>query len=331
MKKIYTLLLLLFMTTGFAQEMYIVNNFNEIKIIDLNDFSVTNLFTIPTSEAGFITDLAFAPDGKLYGVTNVWTIIEIDLVSETFIPVTTLPEGDSYTSLVCNANNELLTSRWLAQELYSHNLDTGVTEFVDNDISSPGDYTFYKGNMVYPGFLNDFIKAYDGSEIVNIGCSVPLLWTFVNDFVDCDTNTIYAMDQFAKLYRYDLETEDYELLADLVSLTGQVYGGATMTEYMASACPVQSLNTVVCSLNTEDFDPYGIELIENPVRSTLRFQIVNPANLSYSIYNLEGKLIRAGKLQNQSIPISEIPTGVYFLQLEDRNGMTAFSERIIKE
>ncbi|WP_461304738.1 T9SS type A sorting domain-containing protein [Aureisphaera sp.] len=332
MKTLGTVFLaLLFFTCSFGQQLYIVNNVNDIKIIDVSDLSVTDLFTIPISEAGFITDLAFSPDGRLYGVTNNWTIIEIDLVGETFIPVADLPEGDSYTSLVCNANNELLTSRWLAQELYSYNLDTGVTTFVDNNISSPGDYTFYKGNLVYPGFLNDFIKAYDGNERINIGCSVPLLWTFVNDFEDCQTNTIYALDQFAKLYRYDLESEDYELLADLVAQTGQVYGGATMTEYMASSCPQESLGTVVCSLNTEEFNPYGIDLIENPVRSTLHFQILNEAPLTYSIFTLEGKLALRGKVQNQRIPISEINTGIYFLELKDENSLTAFTERFLKE
>ncbi len=330
-KSLLVLGFLLFSITHNAQEIYIVNSFNEIKIVNVNDLSVTDLFGIPTSEAGFITDLAFSPDGRLFGVTNVWTLIEIDLTNETFIPVANLPEGDSYTSLVCNANNELLTSRWLAQELYSYSLDTGTTTFVDSQISSPGDYTFYKGNLVFPGFLNDFIKAYNGTETYNVGCSVPLLWTFVNDFVDCDTNTIYAMDQFAKLYRYDLETENYELLADLVSQTGQVYGGATMTEYLASDCPLESLTTVNCSLNTEAFNPYGIEIVSNPVTHKILFTIQNPVSLEYSLFNLEGKKVLQGKLVHLEIPVTEISSGIYFLQIRDHNALTVFTKKIIKK
>lgn len=329
-EKLLYFLLFVFLTAN-SQEIYVVNSINEIKIVNAETFEVTPLFTIDNTQAGFITDLAFSPDGRLFAVTNVWTLIEIDLVNETFIPLANLPQGDPYTALVCNANNELLTARIFSEELYAYNLDNNETTLLDTGISTPGDFTFYKGNLVFPYILNDFIKSYDGTHISNVGCSIPLLWTFVNNFEDCENNAIYAFDQFAKLYHYDLETEDFELLTNLISETGMLYGGATMTEYMASACPVQELSTVICDpLGLEDLENHGIGLKKNPVEDIIHFKFKNIVPETYKLYSVDGKLIRVGDLEDQEISITELNSGMYFLQLFESNGLKVFTEKIIK-
>lgn len=312
-----------------AQDIYVVNSVNELKIINSETQTVTDLFTIDAQQAGFITDLAFSPGGRLFAVTNVWTLLEIDLQNETFIPLADLPIGNPYTALVCNSNNELFTARIFAEELYSYNIDTGDITLVETGISTPGDFTYFKGNLVYPNIMNDFIKAYDGTTISNVGCSVPLIWTFVNVFTACENNIIYAFDQFAKMYRYDLETEDVELVADFVQETGLLYGGATTTEYMASDCPVQTLETVNCEpLGTENFNAYGIALKSNPVESNIELIVAIPYQLSYTLYNTEGRMISQGKVFNHSIPVSDVPPGLYFLQLTEENGLNVFSKKI---
>lgn len=313
-----------------GQEIYVVNNVNDIQIVNVEDLTVTYLFTVPIVEAGYITDLAFAPDGVLYGVTNIWTLLEIDLDTYTFKTIANLPIGDSYTALVCNNNYELFTSKFLSQELYKYNLQTQETSFVANNISTPGDYTFYKGNLVYPGFLNDFIKSYDGINIKDIGCSVSLLWTFVNHFEDCETNSIYAFDESAKLYSYDLETKNYELIADLVSETGPLYGGATTTEYLASACPLQTLETVDCIMNTTSFNPYGISLKRNPVKDFIQLEIKNREPFNFIIYSMIGEMLTTGQVKNNLIPIEKLATGLYFLKLLNPDGLAIFQEKIIK-
>lgn len=330
-EKLICFLLLVFLTVN-SQEIYVVNSVNGIKIVNAETFEVTTLFTVDIQQAGFITDLAFAPDGRLFAVTNVWTLIEIDLQNETFIPLADLPQGDPYTALVCNADNELLTARIFSEELYAYDLDTDETNLVDTGISTPGDFTFYKGNLVYPYILNDFIKAYDGTNIENVGCSVPLLWTFVNDFEACESNTIYAFDQFAKLYRYDLETEDFEILADLVSETGLLYGGATMTEYMASACPIEELSTVLCDpLGVEDLNSFGIILKSNPVQDIISFEFRNVVPEIYKLYAIDGKLVQTGEIDDQAISIFELSSGLYFLHLFEPNGLNIFTEKVIKK
>ncbi|MCW5518999.1 T9SS type A sorting domain-containing protein [Aureitalea sp. L0-47] len=328
-QKLLTLFVLSFFYSLSAQDIYVVNSLNELKIVNSETFTVTDLFAVDAQQAGFITDLAFSPDGRLFAVTNSWTLLEIDLQNETFIPLANLPIADPYTALVCNSSNELFTARILSEELYSYNIDTGDITLVETGISTPGDFTYFKGNLVYPNIMNDFIKAYDGSTISNVGCSVPLLWTFVNVFTDCEDNIIYGFDQFAKMYRYDLETEDFEVVADLVQETGLLYGGATMTEYMASDCPVASLETVTCEpLGTENFNEYGIALKSNPVQTTIDLVVNIPYKLSYSLYNTQGRLVSQGKVYNQAIPVGDLSAGLYFLQLSEENGLNVFSKKI---
>lgn len=309
-----------------------VNSINEIKLINTQSLTVTNLVTVDVLEVGYITDIAFTPDGTLYAVTNGWQIFEIDTSNGEASLITDLPIADPYTALVSNADNQLLTSRTFSEELYSYDLNTGMLELVDNNISSPGDFTFYKGYLVYPNILNDFIKAYDGNSIINIGCSIPLVYTFVNDFVDCETNNIYAFDQFANLYRYELETENFELIAEFFDQTGLLNGGATQTEWLASDCPVEPLETVLCiPLGTKNFNLYGITLKSNPVENTIEFEFTNPMELSYSLFNAEGRLIMEGSIDNNSFSASRLNTGIYFLQLTNIAGLNVFEGKIIKK
>lgn len=314
-----------------SQEVYVVNSINELKIINTESLTVTDLFAIDAQQAGYITDLAFSPDGRLFGVTNAWTLLEIDVQNETYIHLADLPIGDPYTALVCNANNELLTARIFSEELYSYNLDTAEITLVDTGISTPGDFTFYKGNLVYPNILNDFIKAYDGSSTSNVGCSVSLLWTFVNQFTDCDTNIIYAFDEFAKLYRYDLETENIEEIADFFQETGILYGGATTSEYMASACPVDDLGTVLCQpLGINKYNEFGIALEFNPVTNYVQFDIKPDRALNYEIYSIQGIQVMQGKLVNETIDVTSLSIGSYFVRLFDRSQRQLFMQQIVK-
>jgi hypothetical protein len=246
MKKIlliFSFVLYLFGLTG--QDIYVVNGQNELKILH-PDFSLTDLFQIDIAQAGYIIDLAFAPDGTLYGVTNYRYLIEIDLVAESFSIVTVLPAGANYPGLVCNADNELFFNKWLQLELFKYDLDTGNLSFVETGISTPGDFTFYKGNLIYPSFFNDFIKSYDGTQIMNVGCAVPLTFAFVNVFNSCEDNAVYAIDEVSKVYLYDIDGGTYQEVADVFSTAGAIKGAATTSEYMASACPLVMLTEYTC-------------------------------------------------------------------------------------
>ncbi len=99
-------------------------------------------------------DIAIAPNGKIYSLRNGFNtnleILEVDFTNNlaTLIATLPIPTSGSY-SLTCSNNFELfaLGSNY---ELWKYNLITGNSSFVANlGSSSPGDITFYKGNIIF--------------------------------------------------------------------------------------------------------------------------------------------------------------------------------------
>jgi hypothetical protein len=128
-----------------------------------------------------------------------------------------------------------------------------------------------------------------------------------------------------------VETENYELIAGFLNETGLLNGGATQTEWMASDCPVEILETVQClPLGTNDFKYSGISLKANPVQDYIEFEIAKPMPLNYALYSTDGKLLNQGYLEGDSIPVSKISSGLYIVRLTDRNGQVLFQKLIIK-
>lgn len=315
-----------------AQEIYINNFYNELKILNVLDFSVTDIFTVDIATYGVMQDLAFTPEGRLFATTSFNNLIEIDLITEEISIVFTLPPGATYPGLVANSNNELITSKFLQLELYAYNVQNQTFNLVETDISTPGDFTYYKGNLIYPNIFNDFIKAYYGNEITNVGCSVPLLFGIANVFEDCQTNSIYAFDEDAKVYLYTLGDSEFEVVADLWSVTGPIFGAATRNEYLASACKLENIEIVNCDiLSIDPIKPYGISIHPNPVKNILSISLPSSDSiLNYEIYDLSGRQLLNGILQDDFITIDSLPDGLYFLKIFKNSNMLVFQQRISK-
>ncbi|MCB0465594.1 MAG: T9SS type A sorting domain-containing protein [Aequorivita sp.] len=319
---------LIFMTCScYAQEIYIVNNLTQLKVIDIQNFTVTNLFTLNINTQ----DLAFTPDGRLFGISSIGQIFEIDLTNQTYNIVTTIPGGDFFTGLVSNNNFELITSATTSENLYVYNVNTTTLSLLSGGVSTPGDFTYYKGNLIYPDYENTYIKAFDGMELKNIGCSLNQLYSFVNVFEDCETEKIYGIDGIARIYLFDLELETVEEVASLGPITGNIFGGATTSEYMSSNCPQIDLNTVICSLSNPDNSYKTVTVYPNPTSDEITLNsTINLDNIKYYIMDLSGKIIKTNILNSKSISLKELSTGFYILVLKSSEGEMVFNERIIK-
>ncbi|MBG42642.1 MAG: hypothetical protein CL530_01615 [Aequorivita sp.] len=322
------LLFYLFMTCScYAQEIYIVNNLTQLKVIDIQGFTVTNLFTLNINTQ----DLAFTPDGRLFGISSNGQIFEIDLSNETYNVVTTIPGGDFFTGLVSNSNFELITSATTSEDLYAYNVNTGMLSILSSGMSTPGDFTYYKGNLIYPDNENTYIKAFDGTEIKNIGCSLNQLYSFVNVFEDCETERVYGIDVFARIFLFDFELETAEEVASLGSVTGNIFGGATTSEYMSSNCPQIGLNTVICSLSNPNISYKTVTVFPNPTSDEIILNSsINLDNIQYYILDLSGKTIKTNILNSNSISLKDLSAGFYILALKNSDGEMVFNKRIIK-
>jgi hypothetical protein len=64
-----------------------------------------------------------------------------------------------------------------------------------------------------------------------------------------------------------------------------------------------------------------LSVYPNPVQNTLNIKLEGHANYEYSIYSANGKLIKVGKSNNEiaNIDVSDLPKGVYVLQVESDN------------
>ena len=314
-----------------AQDLYVVTNANELKIINLETFQVTDLFAIDIYEVGYIVDIAFSPNGDMYGVTGNRTLLQIDLNNQSYTIIANLPNSDSYPGLVCNNNNELITSSYLGGILYKYNLDTQSLNSVTDNASTPGDFTIYKGNLVYPSTFEANIQSYNGSTFTTVGCVISSLFTFVNSFENCTNNTIYAIDENNKIYKYNLETTTFELVADLIGVVNKIYGGATLTEHLASACTIEPLMSVNCELSATDFSQNAFNLFPNPANTYLNITIpVSFQQLEFTIFDNLGRIVFTERSNKNKIDISVLIPGVYFLRLKVDGRNVGQTEKFIK-
>ena len=103
----------------------------------------------------------------------------------------------------------------------------------------------------------------------------------------------------------------------MLFLDNGVFGFATFKSYPLS----------ISELKKNEF-----KLYPNPVTDKLFLNATNTAaNLNIQIFNIEGKLlsIQDVALQDQkAIDVSQLKSGIYFLNIEDQNGNTAVKKFI---
>ena len=326
---------LLFLFTSFlsAQEFYITDfdvntEVNSIKLVDEN-FNVTHLadFFIPN---GSIMDIAFSPNGTLYGITSSSKIIEIDLINGTYAEIASA--GGNYNNLVCTANNELVMLSITDYKLLTFDLNTlTVVSDVWISAATPGDLTYFKGNLLFQHFDSLDMYRWDGVQIRRVACGDDQqLFGLSNYTTDCESNLVYAFDQGGEIYHYDVENDTLTLVADLSAEVSEVYGTATVNEYLASTCTLENLESVNCNLSISETTLSEISIYPNPASEIIYIKDLHlEEELYYSLYSLDGKLLDNALLTSE-ISIERLAKGVYFLQLHNARKNVAVTKRFLK-
>jgi hypothetical protein len=85
-------------------------------------------------------------------------------------------------------------------------------------------------------------------------------------------------------------------------------------------------------LENEIGSKYSFNLYPNPAQNNLYIEYTNHFTTftSYQIFNIAGQLLKQGNLENNSIPIQEIPEGVHILTLFDESFFT-FNAKFLKK
>lgn len=324
-------MLMCFASNSISQDVFLVSEENEILILDLNDYSLHPLFTIDILEVGYITDIAYSPEGKLYAISGANLLLEIDVLTGAYSTIYQITTGGSYPGLVCSSDNQLFLSQFLSQDLYTYDLQTGIFEPIQGGVSTPGDFSFYKGHLVYPSNIELGVKAFDGNTITNVGCTAGQVFTFFNVFDSCEENQLYGIDEQNNLYSYTLESQGFEWMIQLDS-SATIFGGCSTTEYLASDCPLSSLTTIDCSLSINNFANGSIEIVPNPTEGLI---YLNASSAyfwnSVRLLDIYGRTVRSFPNCPSSIDLSTMSQGVYFLELTNNETNEGIRKKIIKE
>ncbi|ESU30005.1 hypothetical protein FLJC2902T_04930 [Flavobacterium limnosediminis JC2902] len=90
-----------------------------------------------------------------------------------------------------------------------------------------------------------------------------------------------------------------------------------------------SVEGVTYTLTTEENAMADLIVYPNPTTGVVR--VVYPSDaLDYSIYGIDGRKIQNGKLNNNEVNLSQLPSGLYLMQLQDENGKSTV-RKIIKK
>jgi hypothetical protein len=73
-----------------------------------------------------------------------------------------------------------------------------------------------------------------------------------------------------------------------------------------------------------------VEIYPNPAKTILFIKTEDNSLSQYQIYNSIGQVLKQGKLTEKSIDVSDLPKGIYFIQLNVKNEQI-FNSKFIKE
>jgi hypothetical protein len=87
------------------------------------------------------------------------------------------------------------------------------------------------------------------------------------------------------------------------------------------------------TLNTEDFESSLIQVFPNPVTDVLNISNLNEVVVG-AVYDISGRLIKGDiklNTNNSTIDLSQVSSGIYFLQLTSQKNNAPTVRRIIKK
>ena len=221
-----------------AQSFYSVDEDGDLGIMDMsNNCKFNYLSTLDTS----LNDIAFHPNGTLYGHRNIGRICTVDKNTGKTTYLATLPTG-GYNSLICDNKGVLYAA---GSRLSTYDTNTGITTLkgkFPNNILSGGDLTFRKGKLYL---------ASDPANVVEVNINDPInskiLFSGPPDFYmngivtfpyDCDSTITYCTGIFSTTQIKHIGLVDFEnkKVTLLCEIPNYIIGAATINEFISSDC-----------------------------------------------------------------------------------------------
>lgn len=315
MRSIYGLIIggLLWGLAGFGQSFHVITDNDDLAIIQLPQCVTTVIAPLPNN-IGTITDIAFTPDGKLYGVNSIGALYELDPLTAAATWVHTFPNGPAafYTSATADENGIIYVA---GRNGVVRTFDpaTGVEGLIGwvNFDGAAGDLTFVNTQLVMAANTNqmvaiNFEDASASEAILDfiIGGKIFGIVTFAED---CENQVTFATDNSnnSRIYRVNFETGQLEFIC---AASHGIYGAATPKEFQAA--------TTVCITDIQTTTSSCL----TPNGSVTITASGGTGDLSYSLDGMN--------FQNSNL-FENLAPGEYTIYVQDENGVTYSTPFII--
>ncbi len=233
-----------------GQVIYISSSNNAI--YRLNIAECTNTFIVQVNRQ--VYDIAFHPDGTLYGISGNGNFFVIDTLTGSTTNVHFFG-GQTFNSLTIGADG-LVYTIGNDGELWTYNLLSDTATYLgDIGYDATGDLAFYKGKF-YVAVTADRIVEINLGMVSNstivINANIPgNILGIVSDVVDCTEINCYAITNgMSDIYQIDFATNSLQLICELNITIG---GGASTSEFLGSS-PIQIDSTLSIDPNCRNED-----------------------------------------------------------------------------
>ena len=198
----------------FAQDFYILTPGNRLSAVTLQGCEKT--FVTAVDLPNSLTDIAFRPDGTLWGINGQGRIFQIDLnTGDADFAGQASQAGDFMTSLV-GSQDGLLYAASDEGNLFVFDPSTGTADFLGNTgYGAAGDLTFSNGQLVMAAYGNQMVRV----DLENPLDSEPILDFFTNAPIfgvvtiaeNCNDALTYASSSSSDGAVYEINFETKEL------------------------------------------------------------------------------------------------------------------------
>lgn len=313
-RQFHLILLLLICSKTFSQEPI----YATIGGGDLYSFDITNCTRqfIGSTGQGF-GDIAFTPDGRLWGITG-GQLYQIDTATAntTFIGFT----GVQAVSLVA-LNDSVLLGEY-GMNLYGINNGNASSYYIDTiGYQASGDLTWYDNDLYMVTTESKIIKIVLNNtstsilSITPIGSSLPTCEGAVTATFTGNYNSIVGFNgpNLIKICQID---GTYQNLCPNLNIGGTP-GAASIRLATQSPQPTSCSITGIENI----FYKNSISIFPNPASSELNIFTIHSNKFKFNIYNVFGQLTKTGTLETNltTIYINDLINGIYSFELLSDN------------
>mgnify|MGYP001312773424 FL=1 len=176
-----------------------------------------------------------------------------------------------------------------------------------------------------------WVQYYDGSSWNTIATYTSGTDFSNNDFYNASVNISSADYNFPSnsqfRFRCDASGNNDQIFIDQVTITGNS-GFSPLTTYINSLG--RDINNILGNEGNEIDYESDFLLYPNPAKSNISIKLTTESNyITYHIFNMIGKEVLSGVLENETIKVDSLQAGIYFMKIDD--GEEQMIQRFIKE